>query len=126
MTALEYRDGTGDWRERAACRDSDPDLWFPASDNLRYSDPRVLAAVRICRSCPVKAECLEEALANDMCGIWGGTTGRERTEIKHRAERGETQPPCGTKAAYARHQRRGEPTCDACRGAMRKAREEAS
>lgn len=39
----------------------------------------------------------------------------------HGARTGQPGPPptqpCGTNAAYKRHQRKGEPPCDACRAA---------
>ena len=40
-------------------------------------------AKRVCRSCEVRAECLEFALENDeRFGIWGGLSERERRRIK--------------------------------------------
>jgi WhiB family redox-sensing transcriptional regulator len=46
----------------------------------------------ICATCPVRSECLADALAHDeTVGIWGGTTGDERVQLRvaerHRAER---------------------------------------
>jgi WhiB family redox-sensing transcriptional regulator len=49
------------------------------------------AARRICADCPVKAPCLEYALANRIDhGVWGGTSERERRRIlrKRRIEAG--------------------------------------
>jgi hypothetical protein len=40
-------------------------------------------ARRICRRCPVKAECLAYALKyNERDGVWGGTSVRERRALK--------------------------------------------
>jgi WhiB family transcriptional regulator, redox-sensing transcriptional regulator len=71
-----------DWRDYAACRDVDPDLFFPlgtaGSSLLQIEEAR-----RICRTCPVSAPCLQWALDNGHAGVWGGTTEDER-----RAHRG--------------------------------------
>ena len=42
----------------ALCTQTDPDLWFPREGS------NGTAAKRICRACPVRAACLEEALAS--------------------------------------------------------------
>jgi WhiB family redox-sensing transcriptional regulator len=45
------------WREAAACRDADPELFFPvgtAGPALR----QIEEAKRICRACPAQAPCL--------------------------------------------------------------------
>jgi WhiB family transcriptional regulator, redox-sensing transcriptional regulator len=71
-----------DWRHRAACRDMDPELFFPlgtSAANLLQID----AAKRICRTCPVREPCLRWALNTGDAGVWGGTTEAERR--KHRA-----------------------------------------
>lgn len=64
------------WRQRAACRGADPDIFYPASDE--EAEP----AKAICGQCPVRQPCLEYALANrERDGIWGGATERERRRI---------------------------------------------
>jgi WhiB family redox-sensing transcriptional regulator len=69
------------WRDAAACLGTDTDAFFPAKGgSTRY-------AKRICRSCPVRAQCLEEALewdaiqAGGPAGIWGGKSPQERKAI---------------------------------------------
>ncbi|ROT29683.1 WhiB family transcriptional regulator [Micromonospora sp. HM5-17] len=72
-----------DWRHRAACRDTDPELFFPISDTSSVAD----AAIRICRTaCPVRQECLTWALNNgEQHGVWGGLTeGQRRRAQLHR------------------------------------------
>ena len=60
------------WAAHAACRDSDPTLFF--SESGRYAE-----AVEICAECPVRTECLEYALtANIDVGVWGGLSGGQR------------------------------------------------
>ena len=56
------------WRERAACRDEDPELWFPTPGAIEQAQ----AAIAVCATCPVAAECLSEGQARKAQGIWGG------------------------------------------------------
>jgi WhiB family redox-sensing transcriptional regulator len=68
----------GDWRLDAACRDQDPDQLF-----VRGADQRRVRVV--CLSCPVRTECLAEALDNRIeFGVWGGMTERERRALLRR------------------------------------------
>jgi WhiB family redox-sensing transcriptional regulator len=40
-------------------------------------------AVAVCRACPVRADCLEYALAGvEMFGVWGGTSERARRRMR--------------------------------------------
>ncbi|KHL15152.1 UNVERIFIED_CONTAM: hypothetical protein LK11_22990 [Mumia flava] len=42
-------------------------------------------AKQVCRGCPVRSECLAEALDNDIeWGVWGGMTERERRALLRR------------------------------------------
>jgi WhiB family redox-sensing transcriptional regulator len=70
------------WRDDAACRDADPDLFFPigtAGPALR----QIGEAKRICRTCSAQAQCLSWALDNGVTdGVWGGTTEDERRAIR--------------------------------------------
>jgi len=41
------------------------------------------AARAVCAGCPVRNECLDDAVtANVQYGVWGGTTPRERRRIR--------------------------------------------
>jgi WhiB family redox-sensing transcriptional regulator len=63
----------GDWRARALCAQVDPDIFFPD----KGESPA--AAKRVCASCEVRAECLQDALdRNERFGVWGGLSERER------------------------------------------------
>ena len=74
------RDLRPDWRDDAACRDADPELFFPDGDRAQ-----VKTAKLICRGCPVSATCLSWALASGQeAGIWGGLTEDERHRL-HRS-----------------------------------------
>ncbi|TDX84957.1 WhiB family transcriptional regulator [Amycolatopsis arida] len=69
------------WRDKAACRDTDPELFFAFADT---ADERTAKA--ICWGhCPVRESCLEEALAAGIdAGIWGGLTEDERRGLRRR------------------------------------------
>ncbi|MDX5571983.1 WhiB family transcriptional regulator [Streptomyces sp. ID01-9D] len=75
------------WRLHAACREEDPDLFFP----IGSTGPAVVQtaeAKTVCRSCPVQAACLEWALENGQdSGIWGGLSENERRALKRRSRR---------------------------------------
>ena len=81
------RDHRPDWRVNAACRDADPELFFPEGD-ISSARVQVKTAKLICRGCPVSATCLSWALADGHeTGIWGGLTEDERRKL-HRRGRG--------------------------------------
>jgi WhiB family redox-sensing transcriptional regulator len=64
------------WRQRAACRGVEPDIFYPVSEDDAEE------AKAICFGCPVRGPCLEFALANrERDGVWGGATERERRRL---------------------------------------------
>ncbi len=70
------------WRGRSACRDSDPDVFFPIGSTGMALE-QIETARRICTACQVSEECLEFALAtNQEAGVWGGTTEEERRKLR--------------------------------------------
>ena len=72
----------GDWRVRAACRDSDPDLFFPEGTTGPALE-QIAEAKRVCEECDVQVQCLEFALeTNEDSGVWGGTSEEERRKIR--------------------------------------------
>jgi WhiB family transcriptional regulator, redox-sensing transcriptional regulator len=67
------------WQSHALCAQVDPDAWFP--EEGARSD----AIKRVCQRCPVRAECLADALArHDTNGIWGGLSYTERLALRTR------------------------------------------
>lgn len=68
---------TDDYRHEAACRNLDPERWFPISAHAATLDP---GALDLCWSvCPVRTECLKDAVnSNHRFGTWGGYTEWER------------------------------------------------
>ena len=69
-----------DWRHEAACRDEDPELFFPIGN----TGP----AQAVCRRCPVVDDCLRWALETGQdSGVWGGLSEDERRALKRRNAR---------------------------------------
>lgn len=67
-----------DWRLQAACRNHDPDTWFPN----RTDDARTAQAKQICHTCPVLLQCRAWALNTaEEYGICGGLTPCERHQV---------------------------------------------
>ncbi len=73
-----------EWRELAACRNSDPELFFPVGTTgpaLGHID----SAVTICKQCPVIDECLLYALeTNQEFGVWGSYPEDDRRRLRKR------------------------------------------
>ena len=67
-----------DWAVKALCNQTRPDELFVrgAAQNR---------AKQMCAGCPVRTECLAEALDNQIeWGVWGGMTERERRALLRR------------------------------------------
>lgn len=107
-------DTADDWREQAACRSEDPELFFP----LGNSDPALIQTERareVCRRCPVAAACLTWAVDNDIPdGIWGGMSEQERRDqFGTRHVRSAALAAASAKSAAIRAERRDARThCD--------------
>ncbi|MFG3276191.1 WhiB family transcriptional regulator [Streptomyces luteogriseus] len=72
-----------DWRDQSACRDQDPEGWFPSATNGHA----VKAAKGYCFACPVMVQCAQFALRTRQdVGVWGGLSEGQRTTLvkKHR------------------------------------------
>ena len=71
-----------DWRDVAACRDTDPDLFFPVGTTGPAIE-QIEAAKAVCRQCDAMSQCLEFALeTNQESGVWGGTSEEERRRLR--------------------------------------------
>jgi WhiB family redox-sensing transcriptional regulator len=80
-----------DWRHRAACRDVDPELFFPIG-NTGPALMQIDEAKQVCRSCPVVDSCLKWALESGQdAGVWGGLSEDERRALKRRTARTRTR-----------------------------------
>lgn len=68
------------WRDYAICSTSDPELFFPPIG------ANAQEAKKICFRCPVKDECLTEAIRYRVpYGIWGGKSPNERQRLRRLA-----------------------------------------
>jgi CRP-like cAMP-binding protein len=76
---------TTDWRARAACRDVDPELFFPTARTGPAWAAQVTAAKAVCRGCPVIDQCRSFAFEGLRFGVAGGMTEQERSA--HRRSR---------------------------------------
>ena len=95
-----------DWRQLAACRHADPELFFPVSPSGPSLD-QITQAKAICAGCPVRQQCLAFALdTRQVHGVWGGMSEEERRHGQGiplpgpdtRACDGHAQPP-GTRSS---------------------------
>ena len=100
------------WRDDAACRDTNPDLFFPGDNDTVTARH----AKRICSTCPVRQQCLDAHLWEDH-GIFGGTSPQERRKLRRGQQRPLKPVPCGTQYGPTAHRLRGEVPCRACRDA---------
>ncbi|GAA3086728.1 WhiB family transcriptional regulator [Streptomyces olivoverticillatus] len=76
------------WHNYAACKDEDPDLFFPVGS----TGPALLQieqAKAVCRSrCPVKEQCRAWAFeSGENWGVWGESSEDERRQARRRAAR---------------------------------------
>jgi WhiB family redox-sensing transcriptional regulator len=73
-----------DWRHHAACRDVDPELFFPIG-NTGPALLQIEEAKEVCHRCKVMAPCLQWALESGQdAGVWGGLSEDERRAAKRR------------------------------------------
>ena len=94
------------WQTRAACRDTDPELFFPPTedDTTSVVARHLMAARPVCHACPVATDCLRWALDTGQdYGLWAATTPTERRAIRRERLAGVPDPVADA-----------EPTCPAC------------
>ena len=69
------------WSLEASCKDHPVDLWFGAGELKQRK------AIKICEGCPVRPQCLEEALTfspEQDLGVRGGMSKRARDKLRDR------------------------------------------
>ncbi|MEU8385066.1 WhiB family transcriptional regulator [Streptosporangium sp. NPDC048865] len=80
-----------DWRHRAACRDVDPELFFPIG-NTGPALMQIEEAKQVCNTCSISEACLKWALESGQdAGVWGGLSEDERRALKRRTARARTR-----------------------------------
>jgi len=75
------------WRDRAACLDEDPELFFPVG-NTAPAFLQIEEARAVCRRCEVIDTCLSWAVETRQdAGVWGGQSADQRQSLKRRTAR---------------------------------------
>lgn len=65
---------------QAECRDADPEDFFPPTG---WGNAWVTEQAKLmCADCPERLRCLAWALEHHEWGIWGGTTDKERAQMR--------------------------------------------
>jgi WhiB family redox-sensing transcriptional regulator len=67
------------WREQAACKGAETSIFFPKRGE------KLDRAMEFCNRCPVRPQCLDEAMsvgAESAVGVWGGTSERRRDQLR--------------------------------------------
>jgi WhiB family redox-sensing transcriptional regulator len=76
-----------DWRHHAACREVDPELFFPIG-NTGPALLQIDEAKQVCGRCSVQEPCLQWAVDSGQdAGVWGGLSEDERRAYKRRVVR---------------------------------------
>jgi len=75
------------WRNRAACLDEDPGLFFPTWEAGVDLD-QIAEAKAVCHRCEVVETCLKWAIESHQDdGVWGGLSADERRALNRRTGR---------------------------------------
>jgi WhiB family redox-sensing transcriptional regulator len=73
---------SADWRAYAACRQADPETFFPVGTG-EAALAQAERAKQVCAACPVRNPCLDWALATGQeIGVWGGAAAEERRALR--------------------------------------------
>ncbi len=71
-----------DWRTHAACRNTDPALFFPIGTTGPAIE-QIRSAKAVCDACPAREPCLDFAMRTRQdSGVWGGMTEDERHKLR--------------------------------------------
>lgn len=71
-----------EWMDDGRCRGMNPDFFHPE----RGDNVGLRRAKAVCADCPVKALCLDHAMATkEKIGVWGGMSERERRALRESA-----------------------------------------
>ncbi|CAB4148957.1 Sporulation regulator WhiA, C-terminal [uncultured Caudovirales phage] len=70
----------------AKCLEVNPEIFF-ADDEENPNEELVAVAKSICKGCPLLLACRTKAIDENLDGIWGGTTTRERRILVNRKVR---------------------------------------
>jgi WhiB family redox-sensing transcriptional regulator len=65
-----------EWHSQAACRGMQHINFYPVRGE------NAAPALAICATCTVQDECLAQGVRNNERGVWGGSTARQRRQIR--------------------------------------------
>ena len=86
-TRLATKPASDNWQIRGACRNEDPELFFPIGGGPA-AQVQAEEAKRVCWRCPVMQLCGQWALKTRQdAGVWGGMSEDERRALKRRNAR---------------------------------------
>lgn len=74
----EHREEDVAWMDDGACQGMDLEPFYPT--HRAHTD----RGKNICKSCDVRARCLEYALTHREWGVWGGTDDNDRDRLRRR------------------------------------------
>lgn len=91
---------TRDWRHDAACRDEEPELFFPIDYDSIPGVVQTETAKAVCNRCPVADFCLDFAMTTRGlgAGIFGGLTSDERNQLRCRTADNGQRPKTAPRA----------------------------
>ena len=78
ISAILYDPNEAKWRDKANCRNTPVDVFFPDKGATKQ---KVQIAKAICNECTVEQQCADWSLQfseRALLGIWGGMTGKDR------------------------------------------------
>lgn len=120
---LPLRDDRPAWHQHAACRGMTALFFPPRGENAHH-------AKAVCATCPVRDECLNDALDHgDKHGVWGGASENERRRMRSNLAATKACRWCG--GVFTHERRKGQTggvplfCSDDCRDAARRTRENA-
>lgn len=75
---------SGDWRDHAVCKGRGDVFFGPDGETPEDRDARETRAIAICRPCPVRQPCLDDALSwPSQIGVAGGVGEKRRKALRH-------------------------------------------
>jgi WhiB family redox-sensing transcriptional regulator len=65
-----------EYDDQALCRQTDPELFFPEKGGPTRE------AKALCAQCDFQRPCAAYALTHDVAGVWGGTSYKDRQQLR--------------------------------------------
>lgn len=102
---------TDTWGSQGLCHGTaDPDLFFPPTESQTAVDA---VSALYCGPCPVRAQCLDQAIAMGVGGIWAGTSTAERKKLTRTRNR-QRCPLCSSANRIYVRESEGNPDHELC------------